>query len=421
MLWSPVSSRIGRRPVYLASTLISAALALACAYCTSYGTLIAVRILQAIAISPPQSTGAATITEMFFEHERGAKIGVWALLVTLGPPLAPLIFGFVVYHLRWQWIFYILSIIFLVEFCAYVVLGPETLYDRPPRHGDAQDDRTVIDSPVVPPSAGRESWLKPYVSFARHDRTPWSRLPIEIISPLRMFIVPTVFLPAMAYAVTFTFSNVLLTVETPALLGLKYGLNPQQQGLQFIAYLIGAVTGEVSRTPMYKLLQLIIKSFAAYRRIRFRCACRVAEPKEWSTRTRISLTCCTPWLYPRLHRNTGLLCTIKQHSKRTMERDADCWRRDSHVWITADYDSLSHIRDRKSGSSGTSPLSSSCNLCNLLAAAIRIHSAILRCHIVRRAWVYESGRIVCFIISRNVSLDTTPDTARSEVPEGAVR
>ncbi|KAL7006100.1 hypothetical protein EMMF5_004438 [Cystobasidiomycetes sp. EMM_F5] len=244
LLWSPVSSRIGRRPVYLASTLISAALALACAYCTSYGTLIAVRILQAIAISPPQSTGAATITEMFFEHERGAKIGVWALLVTLGPPLAPLIFGFVVYHLRWQWIFYILSIIFLVEFCAYVVLGPETLYDRPPRHGDAQDDRTVIDSPVVPPSAGRESWLKPYVSFARHDRTPWSRLPIEIISPLRMFIVPTVFLPAMAYAVTFTFSNVLLTVETPALLGLKYGLNPQQQGLQFIAYLIGAVTGE---------------------------------------------------------------------------------------------------------------------------------------------------------------------------------
>lgn len=105
LLWSPVSSRIGRRPMFLLSTLLSAAITFACAYCRSYGTLMAVRVLQAIFVCPPQAIGAATVNEMFFSHERGQKMGIWALLVGLGPPLAPLIFGFVVYNKSWPWIF----------------------------------------------------------------------------------------------------------------------------------------------------------------------------------------------------------------------------------------------------------------------------------------------------------------------------
>lgn len=88
-------------------------------------------------------------------------------------------------------------------------------------------------------------WYTPYVSFGRHDRTPWSRLPLEVLQPLEMFFCMPVFLPALAYAVCFTYSNVLLTIETPALLGRKYELDAQQTGLQFIAYTLGALLGEV--------------------------------------------------------------------------------------------------------------------------------------------------------------------------------
>ena len=41
--------------------------------------------------------------------------------------------------------------------------------------------------------------------------------------------------------------SVLLTIETPALLGRKYQLNPQQTGLCFVAYLLGALLGEVRK------------------------------------------------------------------------------------------------------------------------------------------------------------------------------
>jgi len=40
-------------------------------------------------------------------------------------------------------------------------------------------------------------------------------------------------------------SQVLLTVEIPALLGRKYELNAQGVGLQFVAAVIGAILGEI--------------------------------------------------------------------------------------------------------------------------------------------------------------------------------
>lgn len=151
------------------------------------------------------------------------------------------------YNKSWHWIFYLLSIIFLAEFVLYIFFGPETLYDRPTR-AVAADDATVVeeehrDQNTAPPASA--AWYAPYITFKRHDRTPWSRLPLETIQPLKMFFVLPVVLSATAYAVTFTYSNVLLTIETPALLGRKYELNAQQTGLQFIAYLLGALLGEV--------------------------------------------------------------------------------------------------------------------------------------------------------------------------------
>jgi len=38
------------------------------------------RVFQAIFLCPPQSIGATMVGEMFFLHERGAKIGIWTLL-----------------------------------------------------------------------------------------------------------------------------------------------------------------------------------------------------------------------------------------------------------------------------------------------------------------------------------------------------
>lgn len=51
-------------------------------------------------------------------------------------------------------------------------------------------------------------------------------------------------IPAVAYAMTFLFGSVLITVELPQLFGMKFGFNAQQLGLQFLGIIIGSVIGE---------------------------------------------------------------------------------------------------------------------------------------------------------------------------------
>jgi hypothetical protein len=71
------------------------------------------------------------------------------------------------------------------------------------------DEKVVVitDIPQAIP------WYTPYTTFKRWGSTPWSRIPLEVVLPLTMFLKLPVLLPTIAYAVTFTFTNVLLTVR----------------------------------------------------------------------------------------------------------------------------------------------------------------------------------------------------------------
>ncbi|BGP17282.1 hypothetical protein JCM10213_008164 [Rhodosporidiobolus nylandii] len=240
LLFAPISHRIGRRPILLLSFGISAAFHLGAGYVNSYGSLMALRAMHGIFLSPAQSIGANMVSEMFFLHEKGAKTGIWTLLTSLGPPVAPFIFGFVVFHTNtWRWTFYVLAIVNLVQFILAVFLLPETMYSRPTRGAPGSA------APLAEPVEQRTAWWKPYLAFNRRSTAPWKSVPFECIKPLSLFARPEVFLPTLAYAVLFSYSNVLLTIEIPALLGRKARLNAQQTGLQFIGAIVGAVVGEI--------------------------------------------------------------------------------------------------------------------------------------------------------------------------------
>ncbi|KAK4702034.1 hypothetical protein P7C70_g4191, partial [Phenoliferia sp. Uapishka_3] len=121
------------------------------------------------------------------------------------------------------------------QFFCYLVLGPETLFDRP-------DRLTPVNS--TPREMQATPWYSPYITFKRWSTAPWSRLPLDIVTPLAMATRLPVLLPTLAFSVAFTYANVLMTVEIPALVGTKYGLNSEQVGLQFIGAILGALLGE---------------------------------------------------------------------------------------------------------------------------------------------------------------------------------
>ncbi|KGO38449.1 Major facilitator superfamily domain, general substrate transporter [Penicillium expansum] len=221
LFWKPLSDRFGRRPVWLVSTLGALICNVGCAKCTSYGTMMLCRILTATFISPPLAIGTAVVMEVFFQHERGRKMGIWALFVTLGPPCGPFVMGFVTYHIGWQWMYWIFAIINALQFILYLFLGPETRYMG---HRPLGVSQTQVE----------------YLHFRRIDPTPFTLF--EFYQPILLVRYLTIMTPVVSYAMVFGFCSVMSTVEIPALLGPKFGFNSQEIGLQFLGVIIGTLT-----------------------------------------------------------------------------------------------------------------------------------------------------------------------------------
>ena len=69
LVYIPLANVYGRRPVYLASTLIGFAAMLGSAYVKSYGQLLAARVFGAF-FSAAFVLGAVTVMDLFPYHQR---------------------------------------------------------------------------------------------------------------------------------------------------------------------------------------------------------------------------------------------------------------------------------------------------------------------------------------------------------------
>ncbi|EIW85848.1 MFS general substrate transporter [Coniophora puteana RWD-64-598 SS2] len=237
ILISPLSSRIGRRPIYLVSAFFSASLALAGAFTQRWGSLITTRIFQAIVVSPPLSIGAQSVHDTTFAHERGKKMGVWVLMVATGPVIGPLMSGYLVQYYSWRSALYLLAGMNLLIFFLHLFFAPETLFPSRTSPGTPYSEDEVCL---------RSSW-RAYTRFKVYDRTPFRAR--EFYGWLGMFGRPGVVLTTLAYAMTLMYTVALMTIFVPQVFGAVFSLTPGQIGLQFIALLIGAALGELVAGP----------------------------------------------------------------------------------------------------------------------------------------------------------------------------
>lgn len=111
LLWKPFSNTYGRRPLFLLSLIISLVGNIGCAKSPSYATMALCRAIVAFFICPAAAIGSAIVTETFFKKDRARYIGIWTLMVTIGVPIAPFIFGFVANDVGYRWIYWILAMV----------------------------------------------------------------------------------------------------------------------------------------------------------------------------------------------------------------------------------------------------------------------------------------------------------------------
>jgi MFS family permease len=71
LVWSPLANIYGRRPIYLASTLLGIVATIGTGVAKSWAGLIVARVFSGVGVGAAMALGAATVTDMFFLHEVG--------------------------------------------------------------------------------------------------------------------------------------------------------------------------------------------------------------------------------------------------------------------------------------------------------------------------------------------------------------
>ena len=134
LLCGPLADRFGRKPVLTIGTLVFVAACVGCANASSIEELLLFRVLQGIGacVGP---TLARTVTRDLFGPRRAARaLSLIAMLMALGPAIAPLIGGFVLLVLPWPVIFLFLASYGVLMIVLLHIYLPESIPEKQSLH-----------------------------------------------------------------------------------------------------------------------------------------------------------------------------------------------------------------------------------------------------------------------------------------------
>lgn len=258
LVWSSLADIYGRRVVFLIGTIMAFAATIGAAEATQYGGYMAARFFQGLGVSPAATVGLAAINDMFFDHERGQKVGIWVLAIDTGLFMGPLFGGFL-NVVSAQWIQWFTAILFGTLFVLELAFMPETLYPR---------SRMLREAPLVDGSnsgSGQDTTDLEKIGNRRRSDASAADLPrtkklpfINIVKPVPGMRHPKPWDSVVRFVLTFRFLAVVIAVvgycfvwywfvlSVITMLPAAYvNYSPLIQGLLFIGLLLGTVLAEV--------------------------------------------------------------------------------------------------------------------------------------------------------------------------------
>lgn len=129
LIWSSLADIYGRRIVFIVGTTMAFASTIGAAKAPTYSGYMAARFFQGLGAAPASTVGLAIINDMFYEYERGQKVGLWVLAIDQGLLFGPLIGGFM-NMVDQYWVQWLNATMFGVVLVAEILFLPETLYPR---------------------------------------------------------------------------------------------------------------------------------------------------------------------------------------------------------------------------------------------------------------------------------------------------
>ncbi|QDS72185.1 hypothetical protein FKW77_004861 [Venturia effusa] len=139
----PTAIIFGKRPVYLITAVCFIGISIWCATSPSYNSLLIARIAQGIA----ECLASATVSELFFLHERAFRLGIYTLLLLSGKNLFPLLSAEIIEALNWRAVFWVVAAIAAGCLVLLAFFLPETFWDRTAVPVATQDVSSLVHHP----------------------------------------------------------------------------------------------------------------------------------------------------------------------------------------------------------------------------------------------------------------------------------
>ncbi|KAM5347714.1 hypothetical protein ACJ41O_007538 [Fusarium nematophilum] len=103
LVGAPLSETYGRKTVFVATTPIFVLFMLGSGFAGSITSLVVCRFFAGMFASPNINNASATIMDFTSSQYRGASLGIYYSLPSLGATIAPIVGGFVVRSKGWRW------------------------------------------------------------------------------------------------------------------------------------------------------------------------------------------------------------------------------------------------------------------------------------------------------------------------------
>ncbi|KAM5353673.1 hypothetical protein ACJ41O_000323 [Fusarium nematophilum] len=223
----------GRRPFYIISIVFLMISNLLAYLAQTFPILVAMRTITGFASAPLLSLVTATISDIFFVHQRGVVIAVWTVLLNCGAQLGQVIAGFIIDSMGVSAIFGFTALVYLILLPASYFLVLESAYFRRP---DMTSSDKSTDSDIDKEAVESVSEIEPKEPYRRRLALFRGRLSTDsffkgVLKPPCLIALPTVLYTTILFSAFFAF-----LIGVPILMSVvfsmpPYNLTPSQVGL----------------------------------------------------------------------------------------------------------------------------------------------------------------------------------------------
>ncbi|KAF8521614.1 major facilitator superfamily domain-containing protein [Hysterangium stoloniferum] len=232
LIWAPYAGFYGRQPVYLACLPLIFIGGIVTAAARNVSELVIGRGIQGFGASCVIAIGAATISDIYRPEERGRGMGIFlgacttfnTQITLLGPPLAPMLGGWLATYASWRVMQLCIATIGLVSFLLVAVFLPETIH---PSNKGSEKSHLAESLGISPTKTSWKFMLNPFKILLLLKN------PVLCLLCLSGSLAITAFFVAM--------------VPLSYTLGPRYGMNtPALIGVCFLPTGLGSIAGAIA-------------------------------------------------------------------------------------------------------------------------------------------------------------------------------